>query len=248
LGRFGVERDLAVASALLASLFVSPAGAQPSPPTGLYVRADVGAAFEQNVTFKDTNPSAANCDLCGDMFPSSTGRSVFLGGGAGYWLGRMFRADLTLDYLTLVKISGMTTAAAPSTASADFDSLIGLANGYFEFAGAFPDDFGQLQPFLSVGIGIARDHLDTTRGVSPLIGPFTIESHSRMNVAWALGAGAGFVLSPETTIELEYRYLNTGGLRTGATLTAGGTPFQLTPLKSGDLSVHAVMLGVRYRL
>jgi opacity protein-like surface antigen len=246
MGRLVVVRDLAAASALFLLLFASPASAQSSFPAGLYVRADVGGAFERDITFKDTNPNAANCDLCGDLFPSSTGNSVFLGAGLGYRLTPMFRADLTVDYLTPVKINGHSTAAASSTGSADFDSLIGLANGYFDLAGAFPDTFGELQPFVSAGIGVARNHLDTTTGVSTLIGPFTLESHSRMNFAWALGGGVGYALSRELTIELAYKYLDTGQVRNGATLAAGGASFQLTPSKTGDLGIHAATLGLRY--
>ncbi len=246
MGKFGVGRELAAASALALLLFASPAAAQSSLPAGLYVRADIGGAFEQNVTFRDTNPNAANCDLCGDLFPTSTGNSVLLGIGAGYRLSAMFRADLTLDYLTPVKIHGHSTGAAPSTASVDFDSLIGLANGYFDLAGAFPDRFGRFQPFVSAGIGVARNHLGTTTGVSTLIGPFTLDGASRTNFAWALGAGVGYALTPRLTMDLAYKYLDSGEVRNGSTLTAGGTFFQLTPSKTGDLGIHTVTLGLRY--
>ena len=246
MGRFRVVRNLAAASVLFLPLFVSPAVAQSSLPAGFYVRGDAGGAFEQNITFKDTNPNAPNCDLCGDLFPSSTGNSVFLGAGVGYRLTPLFRADLTIDYLTPVKVNGHSTGAASSTASADFDSLIGLVNGYFDLAGAFPDSFGSFQPFVSAGIGVARNHLGTTTGVSTLIGPFTLEAHSRMNFAWAVGAGVGYALTPRLTMELAYKYVDTGQVRNGATLTAGGTSFQLTPSKTADLGVHAVTVGLRY--
>ena len=246
MGRFRVVRNLAAASVLILPLFVSPAVAQSSLPAGFYVRGDAGGAFEQNITFKDTNPNAPNCDLCGDVFPSSTGNSVFLGAGVGYRLTPSFRADLTFDYLTPVKVNGQSTGAAPSTASADFDSAIALVNGYFDLAGAFPDSFGPFQPFVSVGIGVARNHLGTTTGVSTLIGSFTLEAHSRMNFAWAIGAGVGYVLTPRLTMELAYKYVDTGQVRNGATLTAGGASFELTPSKTGDLGVHAVTVGLRY--
>ena len=117
--------------------------------------------------------------LCSDLFPSSTGNSVFVGAGVGDRLSSMFRADITIDYLTPVKVTGHSTAAASSIASADLDSIVGLANGYFDFEGAFPNMFGRLQPYVSAGIGVARNHLGTTTGVSPLIGPFTLGGASR---------------------------------------------------------------------
>ncbi len=246
MGKFIIGRDLAAGSALWLLLFVSPAAAQLSLPAGLYVRADVGGAFEQDVTFRDTDPSAANCDLCGDLFPTSAGNSIFLGVGVGYRLNPMFRADLTVDYLTPAKVNGHSTGIAPSTASADLDSLVGLVNGYFDLASAFPDRFRRLQPYISAGIGVARNHLGITTGVSTLIGPFTLESASHINFAWAVGAGVGLALTPELTLDLGYKYLDTGEVRNGATLAAGGTFFQLTSSKTGDLGIHTVTIGLRY--
>ena len=216
MGKFVIGRYLAAASALSLLLFVSPAAAQSSLPAGLYVRADIGGGFGQNITFRDTDPNAANCDLCGDLFPTSTGNSVFLGAGVGYRLSPMVRADLTVDYLTPAKVNGQSTGAAPSTASADLDSLVGLLNGYFDLAGAFPDRFGRLQPYISAGIGIARNHLGTTTGLSPLIGPFTLESASHTNFAWAVGAGVGLALTSQLTLDLGYKYLDTDEVRNGA--------------------------------
>jgi opacity protein-like surface antigen len=247
-GKLAAGRDFVTASSLLLLLFVSPAAAQLSAPAGLYVRADVGGTFKRNFTFRDTNPNALNCDLCSDLFPSSTGNSVFFGAGVGDRLSSMFRADVTIDYLTPVKVNGHSTASAPSTASADLDSIVGLANGYFDFEGAFPHMFGPLQPYISAGIGVARNHLGTTTGVSPLIGPFTLGGASRMNFAWALGAGVGYALTPRLTIDLAYKYVDSGEVRNGATLTAGGASFQLTPSKTGDIGVHAVTLGFRYEI
>jgi len=243
---FGNARDVVALSAVSLLVFASPAAAELSLPPDSYVRGDIGGAFGQNLTFEDTNPNAPNCDLCGDLFPSSTGSSVLIGGGVGYRFGPMFRADLTMDYLTPFNVKGHSTAASPSTGSAKLDALIGLANVYFDLAGAFPGGFGPFQPFVTAGIGVARDHLDTTTGTSALIGPFAIESHSRQNLAWAFGAGVGYPLTPELAIELAYKYLDTGQVRTGGTVVAGGQAFELTPSKTGDFVVHAVTVGVRY--
>ena len=249
MGTFAARLDLAMASSLLLLLFVSPAAAQVSPPEGLYVRADIGGAFKRDFTFRDTNPNAANCDLCSALFPSSTGSSAFFGAGVGDRLSSMFRADVTIDYLTPVKVNGHITGTVPSTGSADLDSIVGLANGYFDFDGAFPHMFGSLQPYISAGIGGARNHLGTTTGVSSRIGPFTLGGASRTNFAWALGAGVGYALTPRLTIDLAYKYVDTGDVRNNGALTFGGPSFfQLTPSKTGDVGVHAVTLGFRYEL
>jgi opacity protein-like surface antigen len=69
-----------------------------------------------------------------------------------------------------------------------------------------------------------------------------------MNFAWTVGVGVGYAWTPRLTMELAYKYLDIGQVRNGATLTAGGASFQLTPSKTGDLGVHAVTVGLRYGL
>lgn len=246
-GDLALGRYLATAVSLALLLFVFPATAQVSLPAGLYVRGDLGAGFAQGLKFRDADPNAPQgCDLCTDLFPSSTGNGLLFGAGAGYRLSPLFRADLTVDYLTPVRVIGHSTATPPSTGSANLELIVGLVNGYVDLADAFPNWFGPLQPYVSAGVGVARNRLGTTTGVSGLLGPFTIGGASRTNFAWALGAGAGYALTPRLTIDLAYKYLDRGEVRTNATVTALGTAFQLTPSKTGDFNVHTVTLGLRY--
>jgi opacity protein-like surface antigen len=227
-------------------LFMSAAGAQAPLPAGSYVRADAGVGFERNFTFRDVNPSAANCDLCGALFPTTTGASAIVGVGAGYRISPIFRADLTIDYLPATRANGHSTAALQSTGSSDLDSLVGLVNGYVDFAGFNPDRFGSFQPYVTAGIGVARNHFGATTGVSGVIGPFTISDSTQRNFAWALGAGIAYALTPRLTLDLAYRYMNLGEVRTGGAVGAGGAVFELTPSKTADLIVDTVTLGLRY--
>lgn len=239
-------RCLATALSLSLPLFPPPAAAQVSLPAGLYGRGDLGAGFGQSITFRDTNADAANCDLCGALFPSSTGHGLVFGAGVGYRLTPSLRADLTVDYLTPVAVDGHSTAAPSSTGSANLDSIVSLVNGYVDLAGAFPNWFGSFQPYVSAGIGVARNHLGTTTGVSGLVGPFMLGEASWMNFAWALGAGVGYGLTPRVTIDLAYKYMDLGEVRTNATLIAGGAAFLVTPSKTGDFDDQTVTLGLRY--
>jgi opacity protein-like surface antigen len=59
----------------------------------------------------------------------------------------------------------------------------------------------------------------------------------------------GYALTPRLTIDLAYKYVDTGDVRNNGALTFGGPSFfQLTPSKTGDVGVHAVTLGFRYEL
>jgi opacity protein-like surface antigen len=233
----------------LAVLFLSlasPATAQLALPTGLYLRGDVGYAVKGNITFRDVNPTAPNCDLCTGSFPSTTGNSVFFGAGIGYRLTPLFRTDLTLDYLTPTSVDGHTVNIAPSMGSAHLDSVVGLVNGYLDLDGAFPRLLGPFQPYLSAGIGASRNHLGTTSGISSVVGPFTLGAADTTSFVWTLGAGVGYALNSFVTMDLAYRFMDFGEVRDGSTITFGGASALVTSSKSDDFAVNAVTLGLRF--
>lgn len=223
---------------------ISPAKAQIAAPVGTYIRVEAGTAFHQNVTFTDTNPGAANCDLCTAQFPSTIAQSFDVGGALGYRIGPFFRTDLSIDYIASTKISGYSTATIPSTGSADVKSVAGLINGYIDLPAA--NVFGSIQPYLDAGIGIAWNDLGTTSGTSGAVGPFTLAGSSHTNFAWAIGAGVGYPLTTHMTLDIAYRFLDLGQLRTDTSLSFGGMTIPVTPSKTGDSDAHQVTIGLRY--
>jgi opacity protein-like surface antigen len=223
---------------------ISPAQAQIAAPGGTYVRIEAGGTFHQNVTFSDTDPGAANCDLCAAQFPSSVADSFLVGGALGYRIGPDTRLDLSVDYLGSTKLSGHSTAAVPSTGSANLDSVVGLLNGYIDLP--LVSLFGPIQPYIDGGIGVARNALGQTAGNSGAVGPFTLSGASRTNFAWALGAGVGYPLTPHLILDLAYRFLDIGQLRTDSTLGFGGISATVTPSRTEAAVVHTVTIGLRY--
>jgi hypothetical protein len=172
MGKFVIGRYLAAASALSLLLFVSPAAAQSSLPAGLYVRADIGGWLRAERHIQGYRSERCKLRSLRRSFPDFD-RQFRISGRRRRIIG-LARWFVPTDYLTPAKVNGQSTGAAPSTASADLDSLVGLLNGYFDLAGAFPDRFGRLQPYISAGIGIARNHLGT-RQASRLL-----SDHSRL--------------------------------------------------------------------
>lgn len=225
---------------------ISPAKAQIAAPAGTYIRIEAGGAFHQNITFADTNPAAANCDLCAAQFPSSIGDSFLAGGAIGYRLGPAIRIDLSVDYLGSAEVSGHSTAAVPSIGSANLQSLAGLLNGYIDLPPL--NVFAPIQPYIDGGIGIASNVLGKTTGNSGAVGPFTLAGASRTNFAWALGAGGGYPLAPHLTLDVSYRFLDLGPIRTDSTLSFGGTSLQVTPSRTGGAAEHVVTIGLRYEM
>ena len=222
---------------------IRPAQAQIAMPDGSYVRVEAGAAFHQGVTFTDTDPAAANCDLCSAQFPSKITNSFVAGAALGYHLSPFLRTDVSIDYLGSSRISGYSTASVPSSGSAHMDAVVGLINGYFDVPAVM---FGPVQPYVDAGIGIAWNHLGTTSGNSGAVGPFTLAGSSRTNIAWAIGAGAGYPLAPQLTLDLGYRFLDLGQLRTDSSLSFGGMTVPVTPSKTGGVNAHQVTIGLRF--
>ena len=214
-------------------------------PDGLYVRGEVGAGIHSGATFTDTNPAAPNCDLCSAQFPSSIGTSAILGGAIGWRFTPNFRADLSVDYLTPTTVSGHSTAAVPSSASANLNSLVTLINGYFDFPELH--FFGLLSPFATVGIGFATNDLGVTSGTSGAVGPFSLTGVSRTNFAWDAGLGAAYPLTPKLTADIGWRFLDTGQMRSGSILSVAGTTMQVTPSKTGDVNLNVFTIGLRYQ-
>jgi outer membrane protein OmpA-like peptidoglycan-associated protein len=166
------------------------------------------------------------------------------GGGVGYRFSPMFRSDVTVDYIPSLKVSGHNSLVPALTNSADLSSLVGMVNGYIDINGFAPNMFGRFQPYLQGGIGVARDDLEKTTFGGPFAG-ITLSGSTRTNFAWGVGAGLGYALTPNLTLDLGYKYLDLGEMRTGSTVSTGAVSIGVTPAKA-DLQAHTVMLGVRF--
>jgi opacity protein-like surface antigen len=121
-----------------------------------------------------------------------------------------------------------------------------MANGYFDLAGWQPAAFGPFQPYLTAGIGVARNDLGTFSGTSA---GFAVSENgsTTTNFAWGAGAGVGYSVTPNLTLDIGYKYFDLGEFRTGTAVTVGGAPLPpVTASKSTDLDVHTIMVGLRF--
>jgi len=161
----------------------------------------------------------------------------------------MFRADLTLDYVPSFKVSGTATGGPilGTTYAADLSSLIGLANAYVDLNGFMPNVFGPFQPYIDGGVGFARNDLETSTGRLVGVIPFTQGGSTRTNFAWGAGAGIAYALTPNLAADVAYKYLNLGHIQSGTSVSLlGGAPSSVTAIRSDDLTVHTITVGLRY--
>ena len=215
-------------------------------PYGVYVRGDFGGAFGNNVTLRDNSPTAANTTIGGTSFPAHTGNSVLFGGGIGYRFAPMFRGDFTLDYIPSLNVNNTNASGTnSSTLSAPLNSLVGMANGYLDLNGFLPNMFGSVQPYIDAGIGFANNSLGTMKSG----GGGTLSGSSQTNFAWGAGAGVNFPLTQQLSLDVAYKYLDLGSLKSGNVTTGAfgvGNPSPVTGIKSNDLTMNTVTVGLRW--
>lgn len=215
-------------------------GGQYATPFGMmsfgqfYLRGDAGGAFSAGDSLRSADPFAADSLLGpGARLHGNTGNSDIFDIGLGARLLPFLRWDATVSYLPSMKFSGSGNAA-------HMNSWVGMVNGYIDLNGLMaPGLFGPFQPYVDAGVGGASNTIDTL--YTPLGGGTAIPGNTRTSVAFGLGAGVGYPITPQLTLDLAYRYLDLGDAETSAVDAAGA----IAPLKT-DVREHTVTLGMRY--
>jgi OmpA-OmpF porin, OOP family len=214
-------------------------------PNGVYLRGDVGGAFGVDNSFKDTSPTSPLSSLGTTRQIGNPGNSIMFGGGVGYRFTPMFRSDFTLDYIPSFKETTHNSAVPALRTSAGITSLVGMVNGYLDLNGFAPTMFGPFQPYIDAGVGFA--HNDLHKAMLSLGGTNIglLNGASRTELAWGAGAGVAYSITPNLALDLAYKYLDLGEMRTGTRVTTLGVASAVTATKA-DLQAHTVTLGVRW--
>jgi opacity protein-like surface antigen len=189
---------------------------------GWYLRGDIGYRFP---TVGSVEPVAPLPNATGDEFSGG----VTLSAGAGIkteWL----RTDFTLDYLAPTTYTGTVVAAGDTTAKVS--GFTALFNGYFDLGTWY-----RLTPYIGAGAGAGYISLTDYQGPPPL---GANGDNSEWKFVWAGMAGVGWAVSPNMIVDVGYRYLNLGNLRT-ASNAAGAMTFT-------DVAGHEVRIGLRWSL
>ncbi len=178
-----------------------------STQKGLYVSGQLGAAFIAD----DEKISK----LVLEFDPGLT-----IGAAVGYKFGKI-RAEGELGYqkndISKCNLSGRDLSVSGDVAGESF-----LINGYYDFINKTA-----FTPYLTAGIGMARLELNDLKIAGRNIG-----SADDMVFAYQVGAGVGYAVNKQYTIDLKYRFCST-------------TEPEFNGVKS-DFGSHNVYLGLRY--
>ncbi|WP_375458645.1 outer membrane protein [uncultured Enterovirga sp.] len=222
---------------------------------GWYLRGDVGVSKYEGSKFK--NPEFPTSVYFGEDFGSGS----FAGGGVGYQFNSWFRADITGEYRfsTGIKVRDRDVffdgfgnlIISNEKSKGDYSAGVFLANAYIDLG-----TWHGITPFIGGGVGYAYHWLNnfetSTLNVyaNPAFGVGvsggTFRDKDKGDFAWALHAGLSYDVTQNVKLELAYRYLNFGSIRTGVIDCLCGQVYQ--GLKIKDLESHDVKLGMRWAL
>jgi OmpA-OmpF porin, OOP family len=211
---------------LLTLPFLLPAPGSAQTPShdaaGYYIRLDAGYGVARDA-------KATGAPVTGRL--NDVGQSPIVAAGVGYRFNRHFRMDLTTGYAGGYELDDRDGAG--NGWKADIDAWSTFVNLYAEYP------VGEWSPYLTAGAGMSRNRTGTlTRSPTPL----TIPGKTTTEFAWQAGAGVGYSLSPNWSLDFGYRYVDAGEFRSGETASDGSTGNTVR----GDLRSHVALLGVRY--
>ena len=207
--------------------------------TGWYLRGDVGYTNynrPRDVVFSPGPVPLLDGERLEDTFS--------IGGGIGYQFLNWLRVDATVDHRAGAKFTG--TRANPDYAigyfgeRADIESTTLLLNAYLDLG-----SWSGITPYLGAGIGISGNRITNyVREAFVMPGPAPAGSvllgpHTSVNLAWALMGGVAVDLGSGFALDVGYRYLHFGDVRTRIDAPGTGT-------KLNELRAHEARVGVRY--
>jgi opacity protein-like surface antigen len=206
---------------------------------GLYLRVDGGGAFSADTNFKDTNFATPTLGD-GVRLTGDSGNTVLGDVGIGARLLPYLRVDVTASYLPNLRFSGGDNLGTGSVNTAKIRSGVVLVNAYFDFP--VLTIFGPLQPYFDIGLGAARNKIDTMN--STFIGG-SLAGHTETDVAGSVGVGVGIPLGDRALLDLAYKFIDLGEVRTGPVVSATFPGTGPSAIKA-DLAVHTLTAGLRF--
>jgi len=229
----------AASQALAADLddLLPPAPVLEDTPETWYLRGDIGA-----VRHKHPAADFAAAPFAGDLGRESIADTATAGLGLGYRFGPMLRMDLTLDHQFEARFQGVAAGPVFATGSlvdrARVQSSTLMLNAYADLG-----SWNGLTPYLGAGIGVAHTvlshHVRATADEAGLISRERLSGRSDDGFAWAVMAGFGYEVLPGLTLDLGYRFLALGDVKTRSFGLGNGIEVE-------SLGAHEVRLGLRY--
>jgi len=211
-----------------------------------YARLDLG--YGKVLSSGRGNLFAGDTGFNGDK-KDQLGESVAVGGGAGvklpFEMGPLsFRADVTGSYRP--DFGGLRSGTLPGggdTLHTDLKvaNTTALANVYADYATG-----GKVTPFVGLGLGAAWNRVSAMNLVQSdgtQVG--SQAGKTETNFAWSLTTGVGIAVLPSVSLDLAYRYLDAGKVKTGSVFSSPSGDAYSAP-NHAALLAHELSVSLRY--
>ena len=214
-----------------ATLLVVAAGGILSGPAArandFYLR--VGGSLEESeeTRFKDkscssTSPAALyGCGTGNDGAPLSAPGDFGTMAGFEFGIGRAvapaLRLEAVLQHRPSFSFKGRANfvqTSARQSVSANLSSLSGMIAAYVDLPRLGLSKIGPFSPFFGGGAGVSRIHIGETRMEFPRTATI-VPGGRTIGFAQMLTGGVGVSLTEAVTVDLAYRYTNSGAAETG---------------------------------
>jgi len=166
----------------------------PSQAMDIYIAGRAGLSMPQDSTVKTSALPGTRIEFGFN--------DKFTGAGAVGLREGNYRSEIEIGYqkndLNSISASGMTINPATVGLSGNVSILTGLVNAYYDI-----DTGTRFRPYVSGGVGFAR--IDAKFNVTGVTGISTSDQDTVL--AYQFGAGLGYDVSDNITIEAGYRYL-----------------------------------------
>ena len=209
--------------------------AQASPPLGTAPQgsraasqpAGTGADISAKGPYVRIDLGYSTSDSLGGDFDHDVGSTASIDLGLGYRFSQYFRFDGTLGYRGGydAKFNG---------GKVEVQSVLTMLTIYWDLF-----QVGGFSPYLAAGMGLAYNNLDKIK-----TGAFNVGGDSSMNFAWSVGGGMSYQINQTMSLDLGYRYVDAGRVRSdhdGDASLFGGNDDRL----KGNLRTHDFLIGLR---
>ena len=176
-----------------------------------------------------------------------------IGCGSG---SRGFRSEIMLGYRGDRKIDGEPGVYDPGPTPGDPTGVVPPPNPYDDplhtsiqtytlMLNVYHDfgNFNRFVPYLGAGIGLAVHDVDEVYFTGNPALTNRIEGNRDVSFAWSVMAGVGYQISDRTILDVGYRYIDMGSVKSGRVDSAG---FVNPAVDIDDIAAHEIKVGLRY--
>ena len=195
-----------------------------------YVRLGAAAALSADIRFVDEDCTSTVPAAYFGCVDGPDGRPIGAYGGFGtapavdLALGRRlndwFRAEVAVGYLWNATFEGQSNFLGVEFGTAPVDmtatSFTVMAHGYVDLLAVTGHVPGRFQPFLSGGLGLSHNTVNSATYAFPSLGAgdaTIVPPDASTHLAWSLGAGVGIGLSDTLVLDVAYRFVDRGKVR-----------------------------------